>query len=333
MSVTFGAFVPNTYQDIIQSIRQGMQIFGKSIYVDPVNGLDTNDGVSPTSAYKTLPQAYALGTAGANDTIYLMSDGSTTGTARLTSTLTWAKRNLHLIGVCAPSYNPRARISTLSGATAFANFITVTATGCQFANFSIYNDNAVAAQKTWTEKGGRNAYSGILFGGMGDGTSAHSTSSRIMELGGSGASGENTFTGCTFGIDTSLSPGRDVANATIEFIVGSKRNVFTDCKFVTSAKATTVIHVKSSGSNPLETFQWFKNCAFHNTYPHSSGSLMAAVATLAASGNGNLVLENSTRWGITDWGTDSTSLAQIFTSGPAAGSGSTSGQVIVAAAT
>jgi hypothetical protein len=333
MSVSFGAFTPSTYQDIIQQIRQSWQIYGASYYVDPVNGSDTFAGTSPTAAYKTLPQAYAAAVSGAGDTIYLLSDGTTTGTARLTSTLTIAKNALNIIGACAPSYNPRARISTLSGTSAFAQFVKVTGTGCQFANVSLFNDNAIAAQITWTDQGGRNAYSGVLFGGMGDGTSAHSTSSRCVTLGGSGASGENTFRNCTFGIDTSLTPGRDVANATLEFVGGSKRNVFEDCKFVTSAKATTVLHLKSSGTNPLETFQWFKRCAFHNTYPQSSGSLMASVATLAANGNGNLVLEDSTRWGTTDWGTDSTSLAQIITSGPAAGTGATSGQSVVAVAT
>lgn len=330
MSVTYGAFTPATYQDLIQSIQQSNQIWGPTFYVDPINGSDSFVGTSPTQAYRTLPQAYAAGSAGANGTVYLLSDGTTAGTARLTSTLTWAKSNFHLIGVCAPSANPRARISTLSGATAFANFIVVTASGCQFANFSVFNDNAIAAQITWAEQGGRNAYSGILFGGMGDGTSAHSTTSRIMTLGGSGSSGEHEFTNCTFGIDTSLTPGRDVANATIEFTGGSKRNVFNGSRFVTSAKATTVLHILSSGTNPLETFQWFNDCVFHNTYPQSSGLLMAAVATLAANGNGHLVLHKCARYGATAWGTDATSLAQIYTDGPAAGTGSTSGLAVVA---
>ena len=59
MSVTFGAFTPGTYQDIIGSIRQSLQIYGASYYVDPVNGSDTFVGTSPTQAYRTLPQAYA----------------------------------------------------------------------------------------------------------------------------------------------------------------------------------------------------------------------------------------------------------------------------------
>jgi hypothetical protein len=310
--VTFGAFTPGTYQDIIGSIRQSLQIYGASYYVDPVNGSDTFVGTSPTQAYRSLPQAYAACSSGSGDTIYLLSDGTTTGTARITSTLTIAKNNINIIGACAPSYNPRARISTLSGNTAFANFVTVTGTGCQFANFSLFNDNAIAAQITWKDQGGRNSYSGVLFGGMGDGTSAHSTTSRCVVLGGSGASGENTFTNCTFGIDTSLTPGRDVANATLEFAGGSKRNVFTGCKFVTDAKATTVIHIVSSGTNPLETFQQFVNCQFMNTYPQSSASLMAAACTLAANGNGNLHMINSPLFGITTYGTNATTNAQIY---------------------
>ena len=329
MSVTFGAFTPGTYQDIIQSIRQSCQIYGASYYVDPVNGSDSFIGTSPTQAYRTLPQAYAACTSGSGDTIYLLSDGTTNATARLTSTLTIAKNAINIIGACAPSYNPRARISTLSGTTAFANFIKVTATGCQFANFSIFNDNAIAAQITWTEQGGRNAYSGVMFGGMGDGTSSHSTTSRVMVLGGSGASGENTFTNCTFGLDTDLTPGRDVANATIEFTGGSKRNVFTNSRFVTLAKATTVLHIKSSGTNPLETFQEFRGCQLQNTYPASGASLMAAAATLAASGNGNLHFINSPLFGITTYGTDATSNAQIYCVNPVAANVGAGGGIAV----
>jgi hypothetical protein len=281
-------------------------------YVDAARGSDTNDGISLDNPLSTLAEAHDRMTAGQDDIACIVGDGTTTGSTRLPEALTWSKNACHIIGLGPRSYNPRARISTLSGAATFADFITVTASGCKFKNFSIFNDNAIAAQRTWVDRGGRNEYEDVFFGGMGDATSAHDTGSRVLVLGGTGASGENRFRRCTIGLDTSLGAGRDVANATIEFAGGSKRNVFEDCLIVASAKATTMLHILSSGVNPLETFQMFRRCCFHNPYPQSSALLMAAVATLAANGNGRLIMEYCTRFGATKWGTDATSLAQIY---------------------
>jgi hypothetical protein len=286
-------------------------LFGpfRVFWVDPANGSDSHSGKTPDEALDTLGEAHDRCIAGMNDIVALISDGSTTGTARVTSNLAWSKNATHLIGVGAPSSNNRARIATLSGADAFAAFITVTAGGCIFKNFSVFNDNAIAGQITWEDSGGRNYYEDLHIGGMGDGTSAHSTTSRVLKL--SGSSGENIFRRCRIGLDTSLTPGRDVANATLEF-AGSKRNRFIECQFDVLAAATTVLHIISSGTNPLETYQLFDRCIFHNPYPHSSALLMAAAATLAASGNGRLIMNQCTRFGITKWGTDATTAAQIY---------------------
>jgi hypothetical protein len=289
-------------------------IFGpfRVFWVDPANGSDQRSGITPDEALATLGEAHNRCTAGMNDVVVLVSDGSITGTARLSTTLTWSKNATHLIGVGAPSMNNRARIAQLSGATAVAAFVVVTASGCIFKNFSVFNDMAIAGQITWDDQAGRNYYEDVFLGGMGDATSAHSTTSRVLRLGGASAAGENIFRRCTIGLDTSLGAGRDVANATIEFSGGSKRNRFEDCFFDISAKATTALHIISSGVNPLETFQMFNRCIFHNPYPHSSASLMAAVATLAANGNGRLIMNDCKRYGATKWGTDATSTAQIY---------------------
>lgn len=280
-------------------------------WVDPANGSDNRSGVSIDEALASLGEAHDRMTAGLNDTAMVVSDGSTTGSVRLSETLVWSKNACNIIGVTAPAYNQRARIAPLSGATAFAAFIRNTASGCTFKNFSVFNDNAIAAQITWDERGGRNYFEDVWFGGMGDATSAASTTSRVLRLGGTGAAGENVFRRCTFGLDTMP---RTVANSTLEFIGTnvSKRNIFEDCKFIIMAGATTALHLLSSGVNPLETFQMFRRCIFHNPYPHSSALLQAAVATLAANGNGRLIMDYCTRYGATKWGTDATSLAQIY---------------------
>ena len=302
---------------------------GQAIYCNPgATSGATQDG-SEDKPYTSLPIAYAKTRTGKNDIVFLVGDGATGASFRPTDTLTFANNATHIFGIGAPSYNPRARIATLSGATAFAAFIKVTGTGSMFSNLGIFNDNAIAAQITWQDQGGRNYYNGVMFGGMADATSAADAGSRILKLGGSGASGENVFENCTFGLDTIA---RSAANATIEFAGGSKRNVFRDCLFPSRCTASTPIHMISSGSNPLETFQLFVNPVFWNMPANGSGTALAAVATLAASGNGNVVLRNPSRYNITDWGTNATSNAQIYVDGAATGATDDIGRGAVAIA-
>ena len=254
-------------------------------------------------------------TAGLNDICILVGDGGTTGTARVSSTLVWSKNACHLIGVAPRTLNNRARIGVLSGTTAYANFVQVTASGCMFKNFSMFNDNAIAGQITWADSGGRNSYDDVWFGGMGDQTSADSATSRILKLTGTG---EHTFSNCIIGLDTIQ---RGAANASVEFGGGSKRNRFIDCEFNMTCDATTPLFILSSGTNPLETFQLFRRCIFHNPNPQSSASLLAAVATLPINGNGRLIMDFCSRYGVTDWGANADSNAQIYVNGPAVGGG------------
>lgn len=81
---------------------------GKSYYLDPANGDDTNDGLSPDKAVKTLPVAYGLLTENQNDILFYIAG---TGSISLSSSFTWAKSYTHFIGICAPvSAGKRARI-------------------------------------------------------------------------------------------------------------------------------------------------------------------------------------------------------------------------------
>lgn len=109
----------------------GNQGNGNVFFCDPANGNDNSDGTAPSRAVASLQTAHDLTTAGNNDIVFLIGDGSTSATARLTTTLTWSNNATHLIGITAPTrIAQRARISHASTAptTAF-DMVTVTGDG------------------------------------------------------------------------------------------------------------------------------------------------------------------------------------------------------------
>lgn len=318
----------------------GIPLTGTWYFVDPANGSDSNTGLSPSDALDTLYMAHSKMTAGKNDVCVLIGDGSTTGTARLstalaqsvdstatTGTLTWSKNACHLIGVTAPTgAASRARIAPPSGTytqTTFGsgNFVVVSAAGCIFANFSVFNGFSTGGnnQIAWTDSGGRNSYWNVQFGGAGDTDSAGSTSSRSLKI--SGTTGENLFESCTIGLDT---VSRGVANASLEFSGGTPRNVFKNCLFPMVASAATPLFIVTSAASAIDRFQWFYDCLFVNDI-NSSGTALTVGVSMAASAGGILVMQRCTLVGgntSTNWG-DAAALSQIWVDGGAPTAGST----------
>lgn len=308
----------------------GLPFTGNYYFVDPVNGADGNDG-TPELPLKTLYGALAKCTAGNNDVVVLMGDGTAAGTARLstalakeisstatTGTLTWNKNATHLIGVAAPTLvGQRARIAPPTGTYTAATFnatkfIEVTASGCYFANLSVFcgfstgNANMVA----WTDSGSRNCYSNVNIYGAADAASAQGTGSRSLVINGGG---EHTFINCVLGGDTVT---RTVANATLEFAGGTARNSFINCTFPFQTSAATVLGIKAAAAAAADRWQQFVGCNFINNVG-STSTQMSGLATLAASMGGQLLMKNCTLLGITEFGTDAASLAQIYVDGGA----------------
>ena len=304
---------------------------GTWYWVDPANGNDGNTGLSPDDPLDTLYKAHSLMTAGKNDVCVLVGDGSTTGTARLSTalaqtvdssvtagTLVWSKNACHLIGQTAPTtVAARARIAPPSGTytvTTFgsANFITVSASGCYFANFSTFNGFSTggASQICWTDSGARNYYSAVQFGGMVDTGSAGDAGSRSIKISGGG---EHYFQDCTVGLDTVT---RSAANASVEFSGGTARSKFRNCVFPFQTSAATPLGVIVSAAAGSDRWQLFEACSFiHNL--KSTSTTMDALSTLAASMGGLHLYKNCTLVGITEFGTDATSRAQIYVDGAA----------------
>ena len=304
----------------------GIPLTGTWYFVNPAAGSDGNEGTSPESPFQTIYRAYAAATAGNNDVIVLIGNGSTSGTARMstalaqtitpsatTGTLTWAKNATHLIGVTAPTgVSNRARFAPPTGTYTAATFgnsgnmFNVTASGCIFANFSVFNgfSTGVNGQIAWIENGGRNYYENIQFGGFGDSASAQGANSRALKVMGAG---ENTFVGCTVGLDTVT---RTVANANLEFASATPRNKFINCDFPVLTSSATTLAIVGTGAGAIDRWNKFQNCLFYNAVD-STGTTISAVASLNAAAGGSLVFNNCTAAGATKWG-DAGALANSY---------------------
>lgn len=307
----------------------GLPFTGNYYFVDPVNGADGNDG-TPELPLKTLYGALAKCIAGNNDVVVLMGDGTSAGSARLstalaqsidstatTGTLNWNKNATHLIGVAAPTMvAQRARIAPPTGTYTAATFnsdafINVTASGCYFANLSVFCgfSTGSASMVAWTDSGSRNAYSNVNIYGMADAASAGGANARTLKLNGGG---EHTFINCTLGGDTVT---RSAANATVELTGNTARNSFLDCVFPFQCSAGTPLGLKV-GVAGMDRYAIFKGCSFINNVGSTSTS-MTALATLAASAGGQVVIKDSMMVGIGEFGSDASSLGQIYVDMPA----------------
>ena len=303
---------------------------GNWYFVDYVNGSDGYPGTAE-QPLKTIYAAYAKMTSGNNDVCVIVGNGAASGSQRLskalaqavdssatTGTLTWAKNACHLIGMTAPTATAqRARIAPPTGTYTQAtfgsgNFVVVTGAGCMFSNFSVFHGFSTGGnnQIAWTDSGGRNYYHNVDFGGAGDAASAQSTSSRSLLISGAG---ENTFVGCTFGLDTVT---RTVANATVQLAGATARNVFIDCHWRFQTSAATALGILGTGAGCIDRDTNFVNCRFVNQV-QSTSTTMDALATLPASAGGLLLMKNCTMVGITEFGTDATTRGQVYVDGAA----------------
>lgn len=317
----YGAFTSQIAAQINQNFNQVGFGFptGNLYYLNPFTGSDSNNGISPATAFATLAAAYAACVSGNNDTVILVGNGSTTATARLGAGFTWAKNATHLVGLSAPSrFSMRSRIAPVSGVTAFAQLFTVSGSGCLFENIEWFDgfNTGTTAQICMTVSGQRNAFINCQISGMGDTTSAGDTGSRSLVLSG----GENFFSHCVVGLDTI---SRGVLNASVELTGNVARNVFEDCIFPCLASTTAAgLIVLTAGAAAIDRATMFRRCTFYNAAAFSGGSAATGAIKMLASAGGVIVLDQSQEYGFTDWGYDAASKLQIVVSTAGTTSGS-----------
>jgi hypothetical protein len=322
----FGAYTPTAAAAIAAALAEGgFGTTGNVYYCDPVNGLDTNDGQTPSGLplsgghgpVQTLQAGYNLLGNGFNDVLVLIGNGQASGSARLAKGFTWSKNAAHLVGVCAPSaVSQRARIAPLTGAAqaAFANFFTVSGNGCLFSNLSWFHGFTVgiAAAICMTITGSRNAFLNCDFEGMGDAASATDAGSRSILISGGGQ--ENYFLHCNIGLDT---VERTNANASVELQNGSARNIFENCTFLFWSSDGLQYGLLIATAASLDRFILFKGCNFIAGVGTEIAAIFHAVA-----GAGGLICFDATSgvFNVTALG-DATTLGQTWASGGTATTG------------
>lgn len=299
---------------------------GTWYFVDAVTGSDGNPGTS-NAPMSTLSAAFDKCVAGKNDVVVIVGDGATTGTQRLSSTLTWSKNATHLIGMTAPTMiGQRARISTATGATTNINpLITVSGNGCYFANFSIFQGVGQAStdEQMIDITGQRNYFFNVAFQGMGHANGAARAGSYTILL--SGGS-ENTFENCQIGLDTIT---RSAANASVKLRSAATRNIFKNCLFPMMTSAATPLYIDANASASIDRFAWFKECTFLNAI-NSTSTAVTAVVSFNASQGGTIVMDDCRSVGANDW--TATDTATVKIGGPVP-NGDTSGMLLSADAT
>lgn len=292
-------------------IMMPMSKYGKAYFVDPVNGNDGRIGSNIDASLQTLARAYELCVTGRGDVVYLFNDGSTTGTARLTTQLTWSKANTHLVGICAPSaLSQRARIShSATAGIGFPTLFKLDAPGCMIQNVQFFQGYAVDEDQICFELSSlatRCYFNNVHFAGIGATLPAARTGSASMKLGGA----ENVFDGCTIGIDTTP---RQAANSEIIVTVGT-RNLFRDCLFPTYAGSSGAGHLfVSAAASCLDRWIMFRRCLFINSI-QSGATAMTAAMSINGTGSpaGMAILDNCTSYGSTYWTSADTSKVMLI---------------------
>ncbi len=251
--------------------------FGNTFYVNATTGNDSQNDGSLALPFATLSQALSKCAANHGDTVFLM------GTVNLTATLSWNKNGVNLIGELAPSNNGRSRISA-TGATAFSPLVNVTGNGCAFVGIGTFHGGftgATGSQVCWNDAGGRNYYKNCQLLGGGDATTAALAGMRSLPITGVG---ENLFEDCTFGLDTITRATN--ANATLEFLSGTVRNVFRKGIFQAWCTAAADTHVLVAAGG-MDRYALFQACVFQN---FGTTALNAVVSNAGGSPGGNIIL-------------------------------------------
>ncbi|HAJ79602.1 MAG TPA: hypothetical protein DCO75_07505 [Fibrobacteres bacterium] len=232
---------------------------GNQYFLDPTNGNDAFDGLSPNKAKKTIDAAFALCTAAQNDRIYLMGGSSS---VQVSSAFTWNKSYTHLIGVSAGGPYGRSRFGH-TGAGPIVSLFTVSVNGCIFKNIHWQQGNGYAAQLNNVVLGAACNYCYFENCHFDSPLNAIEGALAYRQLLFTALSRSNTFRNCWFGDWTAAPSSTD--GALIEFGGTNAGTQFFDCTFLINTTQATMVPIKCAvdvgGGNP-PGYILFDNCNF-----------------------------------------------------------------------
>lgn len=302
-------------QDLADGVLAGTFLggtIGNVYYVDPTNGNNANDALSPATAVASVTQAYNLTTANQNDVVIFI--GGPTAFNPSTA-MTWSKNYTHLIGISTPlPLGQRCRIVNTS-TNDLAVLFTLSASGCIVKNVQFFDGKDNAADGACVlVSGNRNYFENVFVAGMGDATASGPFSragSYSLKVSGS----ENLFADCTVGLDT---VARTAANS--ELIVSAERNRFVHCDFRSNSTTAGkfLVKIDNSGGDLRDTI--FDDCLFFN-YSTNWATGITDAFSMPAGGNTHYVIlrGNCTLVGVGMGWADT--VTRIYGSGPAPNAG------------
>jgi hypothetical protein len=215
----------------------------------------------------------------------------------LSAALTWSKNFTHLVGMCAPTHAAqRARIFQLSTLTGASPLLNITATGCIFKNFYVFQgvDDATSLINVQVT-GGRNYFENVHFAGGGHATQAVDGGASLKLNGAE----ENLFERCTIGVDT-IAAGTGMVG--ILFDGTAQRNVFRNCHVSMMAGHTGAAFAEVMDGTAIDRYTIFDNCLFTNTnkanFEMASGFVIPAVA---ANRPARIFLKDCVSYGAAKW--------------------------------
>ena len=317
-----------TFNDLVK-VLGGVPVIGgfpfskasNYYFVDPARGSSSGNG-SFEDPVALVSQAEDLCTANQNDTVIYIGGA----TANLeTATITWDKSYTHLIGICAPTMvAQRARIhnETTTGQTPLLN---ITATGCIFKNFYIFQgvDEAVGNINVQIS-GGRNYFENVHFAGGGHASQAIDGGASLALYGAE----ECTFVNCTIGVDTIAAATGMMA---VRVDTDAKRCIFKGCNFTMYAGNSGSGFVEVVDSAGFDRYLLFEDCLFINDAAATTMASAFVIPTGMGSATHRIILKDSYGFGFTDW--DAGERGLMYLTGGTITGGGNSGFAAVAATT
>ena len=293
---------------------------GKIYYVDALNGDDSLNGLSPTKAVKTIAIGEGLLTAGKHDVLVLI--GGTSGFS-ITDTLTWDKAYTHMVGIAAPTPNSRARIDSSGNSTSGNGLLDVTADGCLFANFRLFQNSATASCHALEVSGDRCYFENLSVYGQMNTTAATGAESSSLYLNGAE---EFRFLNCILGSTT----GAVANNGGVLMLDGScGKGDFERCKFHSFSETVGRDIINYVDTTAVDRSITFDRCEFYNFSVNHATTLNEVVDVPSSPQTHDLIFKDPSLIGIAELDTTGGAFVWVIGGTPAAGTAG-SGQTGVA---